>query len=90
MPKIKARWVIVLVNYEFLKGTGNILAQNFDAFALTPCVLASFIAYYCHYADIGKHAVFCLLSVGSEVQDTDLVSVDKSSTDITFSDVVVL
>ncbi|XP_076814627.1 uncharacterized protein LOC143460856 isoform X2 [Clavelina lepadiformis] len=39
--------------------------------------------------DHNRHAVFCLLSVGSEVQDTELICVDKSTTDIAFSDVIV-
>nr|CAB3221884.1 actin-binding protein anillin-like [Phallusia mammillata] len=39
--------------------------------------------------DHGKHAAFCLLTLGSEVQDTELVCIDKSTTDISFNDVIV-
>jgi len=37
-----------------------------------------------------RHAVFCLVTVGSEVQDTELVCVDKNTTDISFADIIVL
>jgi len=40
--------------------------------------------------DTSKYAVFCVLTAESEVQDTELVCIDRSTTDISFNDVIVL
>lgn len=51
--------------------------------------------YYLHQvftflSDIGRYAVFCLVRVGGEVQDTELICTDKTTTDVSFRDVLVL
>lgn len=43
-----------------------------------------------YFTDMGRYAVFCLLTIASEVQDTVLVCTDRSTTDISFPDVVIL
>jgi len=46
--------------------------------------------YFKNRGDYRRFAVFCLAKVGTEVLDTSLVTpVDRSSTDITFSDAIV-
>ena len=45
----------------------------------------------CCVADYRQYAVFCLLKVGTEIFDTAMITnVDRSMTDITFEDVVLL
>ena len=43
------------------------------------------------FSDYRSYAVFCLLKVGTEIFDTTMISdVDRSMTDITFEDVILL
>jgi len=45
---------------------------------------------FCFISDQNRHAVFCLITVGSEVQDSEMICVDKSFTDISFPNTIIL
>lgn len=44
----------------------------------------------CIKLDYRQYSVFCLLKVGTEIFDTSMINVDRSMTDITFEDVLLL
>ncbi|XP_023121244.3 rhotekin-like [Amphiprion ocellaris] len=45
--------------------------------------------YFKNKGELHRCAVFCLLQCGTEIQDTDLVMVDRTLTDICFDDTIV-
>ncbi len=48
---------------------------------------------FCHHfpPDHRRYAVFCLVKIGTEIFDTELVKdVDRSMTDVTFDDTIIL
>lgn len=49
-------------------------------------VFSSFVAF----AELHRCAVFCLLQLGGEIFDTDMVIVDRTLTDICFDNTIVL
>lgn len=45
---------------------------------------------FCARADLHRCAVFCLLQIGVEIYDTEMVLVDRTLTDICFDNGVLL
>lgn len=50
----------------------------------------TFIFYFCIFVELHRCAVFCLLQLGGEIFDTDMVIVDRTLTDICFDNTIVL
>ena len=49
------------------------------------------VDHFKNKGDYRKYAVFCLLKVGTEIYDTSMIiDVDRTMTDITFEDVILL
>ncbi len=44
----------------------------------------------CPFVELHRCAVFCLLQLGGEIFDTDMVIVDRTLTDICFDNTIVL
>ena len=53
-------------------------------------LIAYFVRILALFTESGRYAVFCLIRVCGEVQDTELVCMDKTTTDLIFRDVLVL
>ncbi|KAL4617460.1 rhotekin isoform X2 [Arapaima gigas] len=45
--------------------------------------------YFKNKGELHRYAVFCLLQLGGEIHDTDMVMVDRTMTDICFDDTIV-
>lgn len=50
----------------------------------------SFSPSFVAFAELHRCAVFCLLQLGGEIFDTDMVIVDRTLTDICFDNTIVL
>lgn len=50
----------------------------------------SFVLPFHLFAELHRCAVFCLLQLGGEIFDTDMVIVDRTLTDICFDNTIVL
>lgn len=48
------------------------------------------LAFFVFFAELHRCAVFCLLQLGREIFDTDMVIVDRTLTDICFDNTIVL
>lgn len=55
--------------------------------------VAEIIAFFTHSAasvELHRCAVFCLLQLGGEIFDTDMVIVDRTLTDVCFDNTIIL
>lgn len=59
----------------------------------SPCIVLIVVSYLMmlSFTDYRRYAVFCLLRIGTDIYETSMLNnVDRSMTDLTFDDIMVL